>query len=156
MTIRVFCRWIGEHALRGIAKAADGPALPMLSARETPKVLAICPRDHDHLLLRMAAFQDGWDLSLVRSFGAAMPLLRRGGYSIILYDADLPSPDLRNALERLTSPAYDRLVILLSRFVEDRKWQRAMELGAFAVLQKPVIGSELLAAVSDARHILAA
>jgi DNA-binding NtrC family response regulator len=154
MTIRVFCRWIGAHALHGFAKAAEMPETTVLMSPRPTKVLAICPKDHDHLLLRMAAFHDGWDLSLTRSFPDAASLLRRGEFSIVLYDADLPSPDWRHAVTHLAAPGYGRIVILMSSKPGDETWHRAIELGAFDVLEKPVLGTELLSLVSDARRIL--
>ena len=110
--------------------------------------------DHDHLLLRMAAFHDGWDLSLARSFADAVPLLRRGGHAIVLYDADLQSPDWHEALPRLASRAYERIVILMSSDAGGDMWPRAIELGAFDVIEKPILGTELLSLVGDACHVL--
>jgi len=156
MTIRVICRWIGECALRGFVRGADAPGPPLLAEPKPVKVLAICPRDNDHLLLRMAAFHDGWNLTLVRSYADGFSHLRRGGYAIVLYDADLPAPDWRQALQRLASPTYDRMVILMSSRTGDEVWRKAMELGAFDVIEKPILGTELLAMVSDARHVLEA
>jgi DNA-binding NtrC family response regulator len=104
----------------------------------------------------MAAFHDGWDLSLARSFADAVSLLSRNEYSIVLYDADLPSPDWQHALQHLVAPCYGRIVILLSSQPGDETWHRAIELGAFDVLEKPVLGTELLSLVSDARRILEA
>ena len=154
MTLRLFCRLVARWALRRFAKVADLPDPPVLTSRGPAKVLAISPRDHDHLLLRIAAFHDGWDLSLARSFVDAIPLLRRGGYSIILYDTDAAVPDWREALRSLVSPSYERIVILMSERIDDNLWHQAIALGAFDVLEKPILGRELLSMVCDARQIL--
>jgi DNA-binding NtrC family response regulator len=154
MTLRLLCRLIARWALRGFAKAADLPEPPVLTSPGPAKVLAICPKDHDHLLLRMAAFHDGWELSLARSFVDAISLLRRGAYSIVLYDIDAAVPDWREALRWLVSPSYERIVILISERIDDNLWHQAIAFGAFDVLEKPILGSELLSLVCDARQIL--
>lgn len=120
--------------------------------------LSVYPKSEDHAALRSILRQSDWPLcpgskwtlKTSKSLDQAMPILRKGGVSVVLCERDLQTStwkDLVGALALLTDPPY---LIVTSQQADDRLWVEALNLGAYDVLQTPFNAAEVSRTLSIA------
>jgi DNA-binding NtrC family response regulator len=85
--------------------------------------------------------------------GSALDFLRAQKTPVVLCETDLRPGTWRELLEEITHAPDAPAVIVSSRLADDRLWAEALNLGAWDVLARPFVASEVFHAVSAAwRH----
>jgi CheY-like chemotaxis protein len=79
---------------------------------------------------------------------AAAPLLQDGRIPVVFSEHD----QWRNVLAQISLLPHPPLVIVTSRLADDRLWAEALNLGAYDVLSKPFVATEVTRTVILAWH----
>jgi hypothetical protein len=120
--------------------------------------LSVSPKQEDHAALR-SIFRDGdwslcpgskWALETSNSVDEAVPILRSGRISVVLYERDMQPgtwKDMTIALALMPDPP---CLIITSAQADDRLWAEALNLGAYDVLSTPFHATEVIRSLSMA------
>lgn len=84
---------------------------------------------------------------------AALEPLRTHRPDVVLLDLLLPGGSGVDALDEVTASAPDAMVVILSALSAVDEAQRAFEAGAFAYLEKSVLGPSLLREITELRDL---
>ena len=116
-------------ALSRLAGSAVGPARPrLLVVDDEPAV-----RTAFSLSLRRA----GFDVATAADGLAALDLLRRESFAVVLLDYGMPRLDGLGVLRCLQASGAEVPVIMISGWLDERRETEALGLGAAALLRKP-------------------
>jgi len=123
------------------------------TATEIVTVLAVSPTEEVHFSLQDIFNHSKWKLLRARSLASALAILRAQETPVVLCETDLLPGTWRDLLEEIIHAPNAPAVIVSSRLADDRLWAEALNLGAWDVLARPFVGSEVFHAVSAAwRH----
>ena len=112
------------------------------------KILLISPFDEDHQQLQAILRHSKWQQHGVRSLTAARDFLRGTPVPVVICEADLPDGNWQLALSEFDSIPTPPVLVVTSRFADDRLWSEALNLGAYNVLAKPLHSKEVFHVVS--------
>ena len=122
-------------------------------ATEIVTVLSVSPAEEVHFSLQEIFNHSKWKLSKTHSLTSALAFLRAQKTPVVLCETDLRPGTWRHLLEQITGAPDAPAVIVSSRLADDRLWAEALNLGAWDVLARPFVASEVFHAVSAAwRH----
>ena len=122
-------------------------------ATEIVTVLSVSPTEEVHFSLQDIFNHSKWKLSMTHSLASALAFLRAQKTPVVLCETDLLPGTWRDLLEQITRAPNAPAVIVSSRLADDRLWAEALNLGAWDVLARPFVKSEVYQAVSAAwRH----
>ena len=122
-------------------------------ATEIVTVLSVSPTEEVHFSLQDIFNHSKWKLSKTHSLASALAYLRAQETPVVLCETDLLPGSWRDLLEQVTRAPNAPAVIVSSRQADDRLWAEALNLGAWDVLARPFVTSEVFQAVSAAwRH----
>ena len=128
---------------------------PAIATRPTEvvTVLSVSPTDEVHFSLQDIFNHSKWTLCKTHSLPAALAFLRAHRTSVVLCETDLAQGTWRDLLQEISRAPDAPVVIVSSRVADDRLWAEALNLGAWDVLARPFVKSEVVRAVSAAwRH----
>jgi DNA-binding NtrC family response regulator len=129
--------------------------LPAIETRATEivTVLSVSPTEEVHSSLQDIFSHSKWKLCKTRSLASALAFLQARKTPVVLCEADLLPGTWKDLLEQTTRAPNAPAVIVSSRLADDRLWAEALNLGAWDVLARPFVRSEVFQAVSAAwRH----
>ena len=116
-------------------------------------VLSVSPTEEVHFSLQGIFNHTKWNLAKTHSLASALDFLRAQKTPVVLCETDLRPGTWRELLEEITHAPDAPAVIVSSRLADDRLWAEALNLGAWDVLARPFVASEVFHAVSAAwRH----
>jgi len=122
-------------------------------AIETVTVLSVSPAEEVHFSLQHIFNHSTWKLAKTHSLVSALAFLRAHKTPVVLCETDLLPGTWRDLLAQITRAPHAPAVIVSSRLADDRLWAEALNLGAWDVLARPFVRSEVFQAVSAAwRH----
>ena len=122
-------------------------------ATEVVTVLSVSPTEEVHFSLQDIFNHSKWTLCKTHSLPSALAFLRAHKTSVVLCETDLVPGTWRDLLQQITRAPNAPAVIVSSRLADDRLWAEALNLGAWDVLARPFVKSEVVQAVSAAwRH----
>jgi DNA-binding NtrC family response regulator len=122
-------------------------------ATEIVTVLSVSPTEEVHFSLQGIFNHSKWKLAKAHSLAPALDFLRAQKTPVVLCETDLRPGTWRDLLEEITHAPNAPAVIVSSRLADDRLWAEALNLGAWDVLARPFVASEVFHAVSAAwRH----
>ena len=84
-----------------------------------------------------------WRLSACPTLASALAALRKDSVPIVVCESDLRPGTWKELLEELSALPDPPLLIVTSRFADERLWAEALNLGAYDVLAQPFDGSEV-------------
>jgi DNA-binding NtrC family response regulator len=144
---------------------ADWTDVIMMNCPETTPsravpVLAISPIPEDHCALRdiLSHAPNGIDPSCVftvsacTTLAAALSALRRHQYEVIVCERDLQPGSWKDVLDQAVILPDPPVLIVTSRFADERLWAEALNLGAYDVLAKPLDRTEAMRVLSAAKR----
>ncbi len=108
---------------------------------------ALIPDGPDRRLLAEISAQNGWGLSVADTYDGVADDLLRTNAQVVLCDRDLPRPQWKEAVKRLSSLNPSACIILLSTVVDAYLWTEVLRVGGYDVLSKPLRQEEVLRAV---------
>lgn len=115
-----------------------------------PKVLIVDDDEESRQLLSEVLEGNGYAVGAVGDGTAARQALREdGGYGIVIADLHMPKETGLDLLKHLHEQKSTHHLILMSSFISASERQRARDLGARALLEKPFRLSELLEVVGE-------
>ncbi len=112
-----------------------------------PHVLIVEDDDGLRPLIRLALAQKGFRVACAENGAAALDALGRECVDLLIIDLQMPVMDGLTLLRTLREQGRQYPVIVLSAAAEPSRERELTELGAAAVLRKPVPLSAILAAV---------
>jgi DNA-binding NtrC family response regulator len=89
-----------------------------------------------------------WEIQTKSTLESALPVLRANPIPIVLTERDLAPGSWRDLLDEIATYSDPPLLIVASRFADERFWAEALNLGVFDVLAKPF-------AIEEVRRTLA-
>jgi DNA-binding NtrC family response regulator len=122
--------------------------------RKTPAtVLSVSPAEEVHFSLQEIFNHSRWKLHKTHSLPAALAIIRAQTIPVVLCETDLVPGTWRDLLDQIARALNPPAVIVSSRLADDRLWAEALNLGAWDVLARPFVKSEVFQSVSSAwRH----
>src|ERR1019366_6424545 len=116
-------------------------------------VLSVSPLVEDHVSLQAVFGHTKWILFKARDLASACALLQQHEIAVVICEGALLPWTWRDVLEHVQALPNAPSVIVTSRLADDRLWAEALNLGAWDVLARPFVKSEVYQAVSAAwRH----
>jgi DNA-binding NtrC family response regulator len=116
-------------------------------------VLSVSPAEEVHDSLQNIFNHSNWKLSKTHSLESALAFLRVQKTPVVLCEPYLRPGTWRHLLEQISGAPDAPAVIVSSRLADDRLWAEALNLGAWDVLARPFVASEVYQSVSAAwRH----
>jgi DNA-binding NtrC family response regulator len=91
-----------------------------------------------------------WQLSACPTLASARAALRKVRVPVVVCESDLQPGTWKEVLEELHTLPDPPLLIVTSRFADERLWAEALNLGAYDVLAQPFDGMEVTRIVSMA------
>jgi len=91
-----------------------------------------------------------WQLSACPTLASAQAALRKVRVPVVVCESDLQPGTWKEVLEELHTLPDPPLLIVTSRFADERLWAEALNLGAYDVLAQPFDGMEVTRIVSMA------
>ena len=125
------------------------PAIETRGA-EIVTVLSVSPTEEVHFSLQNIFNHSKWKLSKTHSLASALAFLRAHQTPVVVCETDLLPGTWRDLLEQIARVPNAPAVIVSSRLADDRLWAEALNLGAWDVLARPFVTSEVFQAVSAA------
>ena len=128
---------------------------PVIETRATEivTVLSVSPAEEVHFSLQDIFSHSKWKLRKTHSLASALAVVRAQETPVVLCETDLLPGTWRDLLEQVTRAPNAPAVIVSSRLADDRLWAEALNLGAWDVLARPFVASEVYQSVSAAwRH----
>ena len=128
------------------------PAIETIGT-ETAAVLSVSPAEEVHFSLQEIFNHSRWKLHKTHSLPAALAIIRAQTIPVVLCETDLVPGTWRDLLDQIARTPDPPAVIVSSRLADDRLWAEALNLGAWDVLARPFVKSEVFQSVSAAwRH----
>ena len=125
----------------------------MKETSEIVTVLSVSPAEEVHFSLQGIFNHSKWKLYKTHSLASALAFLRVQKTPVVLCETDLLPGTWRDLLEQVACAPDAPAIIVSSRLADDRLWAEALNLGAWDVLARPFVRSEVYQAVSAAwRH----
>lgn len=112
-------------------------------------VLSVSPNKDDHHCVERLLCSDHWAVQTATNVTAAMAVLRRNRIPVVICHSD-STPDSWSLLEEVATLTVSPSVIIASRLADERLWAEALNLGAYDVLAKPLVGSEITRVLGSA------
>jgi DNA-binding NtrC family response regulator len=97
--------------------------------------------------LREIAQRSGWLLRWAPSCQAAVELIERDSFSLVICDRDVPGQDWRAVVQRIASLQPRVCVLLASSVCDEYLWKEVAQHGGFDVVAKPFDADRLERAV---------
>jgi DNA-binding NtrC family response regulator len=113
-------------------------------------VLSVSPIKEDHLSLASIIAHSKWMLFKADNLASALTLLQRHEIAVVLCERDLLPGTWIDLLEHINSLPNGQSLIVTSRLADERLWAEALNLGAWDVLAKPFVRSEVIRGVKSA------
>jgi len=135
---------------------------PGVTARRTESltVLSISPLTEDHASLETIVGRSAWTLLTADRVSRALPLLRANEVSVVVCERDLLPGSWKDMLEQIQPMSIAPTLIVTSRLADERLWAEALNLGAWDVIAKPFVRTDVIRSVKLAwehwRHQTAA
>jgi DNA-binding NtrC family response regulator len=122
--------------------------------RKTPAtVLSVSPAEEVHFSLQEIFNHSIWKLHKTHSLPSALAVIRAQTIPVVLCETDLLPGTWQDLVEQIARTPDPPAVIVSSRLADDRLWAEALNLGAWDVLARPFLKSEVFQSVSAAwRH----
>jgi len=111
-------------------------------------VLLISPHDEDHRQLQAILRHSTWQQYGARTQAEALEVLRETNIPVVICESKLPDGTWRDVLSQLSRQPSPPLLVVSSRFADERLWSEALNLGAYNVLAKPLNATEVFHVVS--------
>jgi DNA-binding NtrC family response regulator len=122
-------------------------------------ILSVSANDEDHSFFAKSARTDPewvmstnakWDVYRAFTVPSAIHALRGGQIPVLICTDELAKETWQDLLGEALALQDPPSVILASRLADDRLWAEAINLGAYDVLSKPFVGSEVIRVVAAA------
>ena len=84
-----------------------------------------------------------WQLNACPTLASALTALGKAGVPVVVCESDLRPGTWKEVLEELRTLPDPPLLIVTSRFADERLWAEALNLGAYDVLAQPFDGMEV-------------
>ena len=110
-------------------------------------VLSVSPLQDDHLSLQAIFGLSTWTLFSADRVPLALPLLLQHAISVVVCERDLRPGTWVDLMKHIQSIPNPPALIVTSRLADDRLWAEALNLGAWDVLAKPFVRSEVIRSV---------
>jgi len=117
---------------------------------EVAKVLLVSPFDEDHLHLRAILRHSNLQQHSARTQAEAVEFLRENLTPVVICESNLPDGTWKDLLAQFTRMECPPLLVVTSRFADERLWSEALNLGAYNVLAKPLNTKEVIHVVGFA------
>jgi DNA-binding NtrC family response regulator len=114
------------------------------------KVLLVDDDPNMQTMVRLFLSKEHIDVEFAGNGRIALHKLENADYDIIISDIQMPEMDGILLINEIKARRIDRPVITISAYGLDNLASKAVEAGAFEVLQKPVGGKLLLSAIEKA------
>ena len=115
------------------------------------RILAVMPRTPDSHTLSQIAAKERWRVEFAKNPAAALRLMERERFPVILCDRDVDgASDWRASLDSLASAAPRACLILTAPSNNDTLWQEVISHGGFDVLTKPFQEQRVIRAIYSA------
>lgn len=106
-------------------------------------VLVVAPDEEDRHTLDQCLGDFDWMIRSESTFPRTARCLRDSQFHLVISETDLPAgtwKDVLAEIQRLSNPPF---LIVTSRFADERLWAEALNLGAYDVLSKPFVNTEV-------------
>jgi len=117
---------------------------------EVVKVLLVSPFQEDHLHLRAILRHSNLQHHSARNQAEAIEFLQENQTPVVICESVLPDGTWRDLLTQFGHMACPPLLVVTSRFADERLWSEALNLGAYNVLAKPLNTTEVFHVVGFA------
>lgn len=117
------------------------------------RILSVSPIGEDHTSLEQILNQSHWadftwNLSTSSDMESATMALKEYSISIVMCESHLPPGTWREVLSHISALNDPPLLIVTSRFADERFWAEALNMGAFDVLAKPFDTREVIRTIT--------
>ena len=111
----------------------------------TIEVLVANPSEAEYAALRRMLPSDKWALTRAATVDVVRTLLRsaKDRFSVLVCERELTPGTWRNVMDQLQQIVHPPLLIVSSRFADERLWAEALNLGAYDVLATPFEADEV-------------
>lgn len=113
-------------------------------------LLVVSPIATDHTTLRQILTPKKWVLYEATTLRSAQLQLRTERFPLVLCERDLTTGTWRELLDEVVRMDDAPLLIVSSRFADERLWAEALNVGAFDVLAKPYEAGEVSRVLTSA------
>ena len=113
-------------------------------------VLSVSPIEEDHRCLQELFGHSNWILLKADRVPPALAFLQQQPISVVLCESDFGPEAWIDILGTTTHQRNPPCLIVTSRLADERLWAEALNLGAWDVLSKPFVRSEVLRSVAQA------
>lgn len=114
----------------------------------TVTVLAISGHEEDHVILRNIFSHSKWRLRDAKSWSDARRSLGVQPAAVIICDRTLPDAEWTDVLAYAQAAPAAPLLIVSARTADDRLWAEVLNLGAYDLLLKPFVHTEVVRVIS--------
>ena len=115
----------------------------MQAVPEIVRILLVSPFEEDHLNLRTILRHSNWKLNSARTQTETIEYLRANLTPVVICESDLPDGTWRDLLAQFSRMECAPLLVVISRFADERLWSEVLNLGAYNVLAKPLHTKEV-------------
>lgn len=123
------------------------------SPPEKIAILLVSPYVQDADALRQILRHRDWDICQVADCYEAAKHLRTHAASVVICERDLPDGDWRDVLHLSMEADSAPLLLVVSRYADEKLWAEVLNLGGYDVLLKPFDKSEVTRVIGMAwRH----
>jgi DNA-binding NtrC family response regulator len=129
------------------------PALEKGSSTQRTTILIVSPLEEDHLSLQAIVghpMYSTWTLFNARDLVAAFALLQQHDIGVVVCEQELRPGTWIDLLKHFNAMPTAPSLIVTSRLADWHLWAKALSLGAWDVLAKPLNLSELIRSVQSA------
>ncbi len=110
---------------------------------EAVRILLVSPYDEDHLHLRAILRHSSWQPFSARTQREGIEFLRENVTPVVICECDLPDGAWQDMLSQFARMDCPPLLVVTSRFADERLWSEVLNLGAYNVLAKPLSAKEV-------------
>jgi DNA-binding response OmpR family regulator len=114
--------------------------------------LLVSPLEEDHTSLSQTFGTHGWRLHAVSNLEDGVRFLERNRIPVVIAERDLRPGSWKDLQAELPRSVELPLLIVTSRFADDRLWAEVLNMGGYDVLIKPFDQMELYRVLSLAWH----
>ncbi|HLY19073.1 MAG TPA: hypothetical protein VKR61_17710 [Bryobacteraceae bacterium] len=111
---------------------------------EVDTVLLVSPFDEDRLNLRSVLRHSNLQPYTTRTLAEAMEYLRENATPVVICEGDLSDGTWKDLLSQFARMECPPLLVVTSRFADERLWSEVLNMGAYNVLAKPLSAKEVL------------
>ena len=117
-----------------------------------PEALLVSSEIEDRVALGQMFERQNWKLAAVATPGSALRFLRHNTIPLVISERDLPGASWTDLLPGLQDLARPPLLVVMSRFADERLWSEVLNRCGHDVLIKPLCQPEALRVFSYAFH----